>query len=188
MTLAPAHNAPTRPEGRLPDGSGSPATARDEPGDGGAAGPAMARLLAAQDDVATALVPLAAGADVTLSCGAVQRTVTACEPIPVGHKFAVRALASGLRIRKYGEFIGRTTRDVPAGAHVHVHNLASTAVRSAHDERALMRHVTPAGLQALGAARTTVGESPVWDATREPPLLGRRARDSGDPSHRPRLR
>jgi hypothetical protein len=36
------------------------------------------------------------------------REVTLHEDIPAGHKFAVRELAAGLRVRKYGEFIGRT--------------------------------------------------------------------------------
>jgi len=43
--------------------------------------------------------------------------------VPAGHKIALRDLAAGARVRKYGETIGRATRPIAAGEHVHVHNL-----------------------------------------------------------------
>jgi hypothetical protein len=43
----------------------------------------------------------------------------------LGHKIAVRPVAAGQRIMKYGAPIGRATRDITVGEHVHVHNLAS---------------------------------------------------------------
>jgi altronate dehydratase len=43
--------------------------------------------------------------------------------IPAAHKVALRPLAQGTPVRKYGQFIGRASMDIPAGAHVHVHNL-----------------------------------------------------------------
>src|SRR5437764_10537289 len=95
-----------------------------------------ARLLQANDDVATALIDLCAGTPLRVSHGGIVRDVTLAENIPAGHKFAVRALAAGLRIRKYGEFIGRTTRPVAAGGWVHVHNLVTTARHEAGHERA----------------------------------------------------
>ena len=48
--------------------------------------------------------------------------VTAAERIPAGHKVAVRALAEGEAIQRYGQIIGFATRPVAPGAHVHVHN------------------------------------------------------------------
>lgn len=43
--------------------------------------------------------------------------------VPLGHKIALTSIASGERIRKYGENIGVATLDIDAGAHVHTHNL-----------------------------------------------------------------
>jgi len=48
----------------------------------------------------------------------------AIEPIPAGHKVALRAIAAGEPVRKFGHVIGRATRDIAPGEHVHVHNLA----------------------------------------------------------------
>lgn len=46
------------------------------------------------------------------------------EAIPRGHKVAVRPLARGSAVRKYAQVIGQAKRAIPAGAHVHTHNLA----------------------------------------------------------------
>lgn len=43
--------------------------------------------------------------------------------VPIGHKVALRNLASGDTAVKYGEDIGRFVADVARGGHVHVHNL-----------------------------------------------------------------
>ncbi|HXF54559.1 MAG TPA: UxaA family hydrolase [Hyphomicrobiaceae bacterium] len=43
--------------------------------------------------------------------------------IPIGHKVALKPLKAGDTAIKYGEDIGRIIADVPAGGHVHVHNL-----------------------------------------------------------------
>jgi len=43
--------------------------------------------------------------------------------IPIGHKVALKPLKAGDTAIKYGEDIGRIVADVPAGGHVHVHNL-----------------------------------------------------------------
>ena len=44
--------------------------------------------------------------------------------IPAGHKLAVRDVAQGKPVRRYNQIIGFATRDIKAGEHVHVHNLA----------------------------------------------------------------
>lgn len=46
------------------------------------------------------------------------------EPIPAGHKIAVRALAKGEPVIKLGHTIGVASADIVAGSHVHEHNLA----------------------------------------------------------------
>src|SRR6185295_13572802 len=67
------------------------------------------------DDVATALRPLAPGETL--------EGVTVAEAIPQGHKMALGNLDAGAAVRKFGWPIGRATRAIRAGAHVHGHNL-----------------------------------------------------------------
>ena len=49
--------------------------------------------------------------------------VAATDRIPAGHKVAVRAIAAGEPVRRYGQIIGFATQDIAAGQHVHVHNM-----------------------------------------------------------------
>ncbi len=43
--------------------------------------------------------------------------------VPYGHKIALRDIAKGERIMKYGECIGAASADIRKGEYVHVHNL-----------------------------------------------------------------
>jgi (2R)-sulfolactate sulfo-lyase subunit alpha len=43
--------------------------------------------------------------------------------IPIGHKVALKDLARGETVMKYGIDIGRTIESIKAGEHVHVHNV-----------------------------------------------------------------
>ena len=43
--------------------------------------------------------------------------------IPIGHKLAVRPIAKGDTIIKYGVDIGRAVADIGAGEHAHVQNI-----------------------------------------------------------------
>jgi altronate hydrolase len=45
------------------------------------------------------------------------------DSIPAGHKFALSDISAGQPVIKYGAVIGRARHDIPAGAHVHSHNL-----------------------------------------------------------------
>ena len=45
------------------------------------------------------------------------------DPIPVYHKAAVVPIPEGAPVVKYGEHIGIADADIPAGAHVHLHNV-----------------------------------------------------------------
>ena len=45
------------------------------------------------------------------------------EMVPRGHKVALRDIAEGAPVRKYGQVIGVTTTAIATGEHVHVHNL-----------------------------------------------------------------
>ncbi len=71
----------------------------------------------ADDSVAVALEPLAAGT-VIGSLG-----VTLSGDVPQGHKFALRAIAAGEKVIKYGAVIGIATQAIAPGEHVHSHNL-----------------------------------------------------------------
>ncbi len=69
------------------------------------------------DNVAVALRPVAAG---TVFAGAV-----AGEDIPQGHKMALRPIAAGEMVIKYGLPIGHATREIASGQWVHTHNMAT---------------------------------------------------------------
>lgn len=76
-------------------------------------------LLRPEDDVAVAAAPIPEGMIVEPG----GRRVVARGPIALGHKMAVRDIAAGEPVKKYGQVIGFASKPIPAGAHVHVHNL-----------------------------------------------------------------
>lgn len=78
-------------------------------------------LLAPGDNIAVACTELPAGTERQV---AGTRVVLASK-VDVGHKFAVRRIAQGERIVKYGAPIGRATRDIAPGEYVHTHNVVS---------------------------------------------------------------
>ena len=47
----------------------------------------------------------------------------AVEPIPYGHKVAIKPMEAGAPVIKYGEAMGIATQAIGVGAHVHVHNV-----------------------------------------------------------------
>jgi altronate hydrolase len=74
------------------------------------------------DPVAVARRAITAGERLAgLSAGA---GLSAATDVPAGHKVALRPIAAGEAVRKYGQVIGRATCDIAAGSHVHTHNLA----------------------------------------------------------------
>ena len=79
------------------------------------------------DAVAVAVGDIAPGTrvEVRMLDGSPPVAVTAAEPIPLGHKVALRPLAAGEDVVEYGERIGRATQVIALGAHVHVHNVRS---------------------------------------------------------------
>ena len=86
-------------------------------------------VIAGEDNVATALEELKPGS-VRLLGDAASPAAEAAGDIPKGHKLALRDIAEGGKIIKYGVIIGQATADIPAGAWVHLHN-----IRSVYDER-----------------------------------------------------
>jgi altronate dehydratase len=82
---------------------------------------APALVITSRDNVATALEPLDAGRVLDLD----GRRITIAESTPRGHKIALRLIRAGEPVMKYGSTIGTATADIPPGAHVHTHNVAS---------------------------------------------------------------
>lgn len=83
----------------------------------------------AKDNVATAIRDIEANRTATIGIEDEILTVTVSQPIPLGHKLALRRIRSGEDILKYGTAIGRATREIEVGEHVHVHNVESTRGR-----------------------------------------------------------
>jgi altronate dehydratase small subunit len=82
-------------------------------------------LLHASDNVATAVQTLSKGQDALVRLNREHLRVNIIEDISYGHKFAVRDIAKGEDILKYGEVIGRATTGIASGAHAHVQNIES---------------------------------------------------------------
>ena len=81
------------------------------------------------DNVATSLAPLDAQSRVEVELDGQSRTVTLLDPIPFGHKLAIRTLSPGDDVLKYGEVIGRASEAIEPGRWVHVHNVESVRGR-----------------------------------------------------------
>jgi altronate hydrolase len=96
--------------------------------------------LAPDDDVAIAHEALPAHVSVGVTGGGLVTTEGA---VPGGHKVALRDLAPGNLVRKYGHVIGVASAPVRAGEHVHTHNLAM-----------------PEGASALASGATSAGHLP----------------------------
>jgi altronate hydrolase len=81
--------------------------------------PAAIHVVSPEDDVGVALRELEAGEALTLD----GQSLTIAEPIPRGHKVALKAVRAGDSVRKFGCPIGRAASDIAAGTLVHTGNL-----------------------------------------------------------------
>ncbi len=104
----------------------------------------VALLLRPDDDVAVATRDVPAGTVLEHAGG----ELVVGRGVPRGHKLAVRALATGDAVHKYGQVIGRATAPVAPGDHVHVHNLGM-------DPHAGVTYEFGTGRVALPAPRET---------------------------------
>lgn len=91
--------------------------------DSGAFGSDDPRLyrLASEDNVRVAIQTLEPGDRVWIA----GQWIEVRDRIPQGHKIAVRSIAQGEKVLKYGVPIGSATRAIQPGEHVHTHNLQS---------------------------------------------------------------
>jgi LDH2 family malate/lactate/ureidoglycolate dehydrogenase len=85
-------------------------------------------LLQPEDDVAAVLETTAAHAAVAVTLGTSGESVgelSVRQEVPFGHKIAVRDIAKGKPVHRYGFPIGIATVDIKQGEHVHSHNMRS---------------------------------------------------------------
>ena len=75
------------------------------------------------DNTATAIDDLKRGWTVSILVGDKRMDVMLSDDVPFGHKFAIKPIARGDKVIKYGASIGLATADISTGRHVHSHNL-----------------------------------------------------------------
>jgi altronate hydrolase len=104
------------------------------------------------DNVAVAVHALNAGEQV--DCDG--KTIHLAQDIPAGHKFALTVIRTGENIVKYGFPIGHATADIPAGVHVHAHNLKTNlggTLEYAYEPQSATLHIPDRGLTFQGYRR-----------------------------------
>ncbi|MBT0569472.1 altronate dehydratase [Curvibacter sp. CHRR-16] len=114
-------------------------------------------LLHPQDSVAVAQQAVAAGQTIAVGDG----HITAQQDIPAGHKIAVRPVAAGQAVRKYGQTIGVASQPIAPGQHVHTHNVAMVSSQAQHhfgaDYQPTQVATQPLTFQGYGRADGRVG-------------------------------
>jgi altronate dehydratase len=118
-------------------------------------------VITPRDNVATALESLEAGH--TIHAG--DATVRVIDAIPRGHKVALRAIAAGEAVVKYGSAIGTASRDIAPGAHVHTHNVASSRGRGDLGARGHVDEQARAAGRTSDAAAPRLAEPPEQEET-----------------------
>ncbi|MBN1221401.1 MAG: altronate dehydratase [Anaerolineae bacterium] len=84
----------------------------------------VALCLHPQDDVAIAKTNLTAGTVLVLpATGQTPTELAISQFIPAGHKIALRRIAAGDTVRRYGQVIGFASQTIEPGQHIHTHNL-----------------------------------------------------------------
>jgi hypothetical protein len=82
------------------------------------------------DNVGIAVTDVAARDTARSAAG---HAIFAAEAIPPGHKIALRPIAAGERIVRFGVPVGIATAEIAAGRLVHVHNVASQYLNNVED-------------------------------------------------------
>jgi len=78
------------------------------------------------DNVVTLVDAASPGAVVQYVTSAGRREIPVTDEVPFGHKVAVDDVPAGESVVKYDEVIGRASRTIRRGEHVHAHNVEST--------------------------------------------------------------
>lgn len=95
----------------------------------------VAVLLHSNDDVAIARLTLTPGVVLRLPEDAADggKLVEVTQLIQPGHKVALRTVAEGQPVRRYGSVIGFAIKPIEVGTHVHTHNLAVGQLNQQYD-------------------------------------------------------
>ena len=93
-----------------------------------------------KDNVATTTSEVEAGEQIEVISpdGKVILKPKVTEPIPFGHKLAIKPIKKGENIVKYGEVIGVATQQVKAGAWVNTHNVGSARMPTSGKEAGIL--------------------------------------------------
>ena len=86
--------------------------------------------LSPDDNVATVLRAVSSGETLRVRCGEAVTAVVAQQPVPLCHKISLQAIPKGDAVIKYGQNIGASMAAIPAGHHVHVHNMQSARAKA----------------------------------------------------------
>ena len=95
-----------------------------------------AKLIDQNDNVITVVTDCDAGDRITVKFQGQEFTYTCNQKVPYGHKVARVEIKEGGPVVKYGEAIGRASRDIAQGDWVHTHNVRD-------DYKCLDRHGNP---------------------------------------------
>ena len=85
-------------------------------------------MMEEKDNVATLICTIDKDHQVQVEVGEQNFRVQAQDPIPYGHKIALKDIDKGGEVIKYGEVIGRSTDNIKEGSHVHIHNIESLSL------------------------------------------------------------
>jgi altronate hydrolase len=96
------------------------------------------------DNVAIARVPIAASTELRVD----GVSLVTADAVPAGHKVALRPIASGEMVLRYGQAIGRARMAIAPGQHIHTHNLSF--------EELHLNYEFPEGETAMPAASSSV--------------------------------
>src|SRR5688572_17268366 len=103
-----------------------------------------------EDDVAVLRRALVAGNSLGDGFGSVELRSN----VPAGHKVALRRIAAGAPIRKYGQIIGFARAEIEPGDHVHLHNLLIRDYSRSYEFATDLRPLSPV---PAGGERTFLG-------------------------------
>ncbi len=82
-----------------------------------------AKQIMNKDSVATCVADIKKGDSVFVKLDGVGKEYKATDDIDFGHKIAVKEIPQGEFVLKYGEPIGKATKDIKIGDWVHTHNV-----------------------------------------------------------------
>ena len=86
-------------------------------------GKKRALILGPKDNVASVLEEVFSGDDIVVQGRDEIRLLQAVENIPFGFKVAIADIRQGDAVLKYGEVIGRASKNIEKGALVHTNNI-----------------------------------------------------------------